>query len=675
MKRISARELLKYSIDELWDGLTGEFTLVFDDGELTTNAKFTVYSSYAWEFHRIYINTPLLLKHHVDHLLSGKRLGSDTHLDLLGNAMWSVYDNYVGNIPAQEVPAFRDQLAELVYRLTNRMYNELTYRLESHVTSIDIVDFLAVLDNTRVKAVNDGIENTPEHRLGDMPTMEAAIDGCYREITDVLLSPTEMPHNPIAQAAKSGIVSMGQVLQCLGPRGFLTDTDSHIFRYPVLRGYVRGMRTLHNSMVESRSAAKSLLFSKTPLQQAEYFSRRLQLMSQVLRNLHTGDCGSQSYLHWNVRAAVHGSDGKLSQPGDLKFLKGKYYLADDGQLKMIVGNEKHLIGKTLKLRSVIHCAHPDAYGVCSTCFGELSLSVPRDTNLGHMCCTSMTQKSTQNVLSVKHLDGSSAVDSIEVLGEDRKYLASGADETSYLLSERLKGKSVKLVIGQERAANITDILEVKNIEDLNITRVSELEEIGFMVSDGRIEERVTCFVHMGRRLASMSYPLLRYIAQHRWDVDEQGNYVIDMANWVWTDPILVLPLKHINMSDHSAEISQMLESRVEDMQSRDKGVSPDAFLVELFDLVNDKLNVNLAVLEVILYGAMIRSAENLDYALPKPWTERGLGVMKNSMAYRSGSAAMAYEGHHDFITSPMSYLLTNRVDHPLDYVLMPDKVN
>ena len=147
-----------------------------------------------------------------------------------------------------------------------------------------------------------------------------------------------------------------------------------------------------------------------------------------------------------------------------------------------------------------------------------------------------------------------------------------------------------------------------------------------------------------------------------------------MMDWDWNEPILVLPLKHINMSDHSRDIASLLESRVEDMQARDKGVSPETFLVELFNLVNEKLDVNLAVLEVILYAAMIRSAENFDYALPKPWTERGLGVMKNSMAYRSLSAAMAYEGHYDVITNPMSFLLTKRVDHPMDYILMPDKV-
>ena len=674
MKKYSARTLLNYSTDDLWNMLTGRMILVFDDGEeVESDWKQVVYSSYAWDFHRIYVGTPLLAKHHVARILNNKRLSSDTHLSLLGEAMWAVYDEYTKNGETPESAALRDQLSEMVYQQTNRMYNDLSYRLEEHVVSLDIVDFLEVVEHKPVKDALATLEDVTEREFADVVGMDRLIESAYEVTEKVLRSPDELPNNPIAQATQSGLLSTGQTLQCLVARGFLTDTDSNIFRFPVTRSYLKGMRTLYNSMVESRSAAKSLLFSKTPLQQAEYFSRRLQLMSQIVRNLHRGDCGTQQTLRWTVRDVQRDVKGRVTRESDLKFLVGKYYRKEDGTVAAITRKDKYLIGQTIELRSVLHCAHPDPYGVCSTCFGQLSLSVPRETNLGHMCCTSMTQKSSQMVMSVKHLDGSSAVDSIVISGDDRKYLRVGQDDTSYLLAERLKGMPVKLLIRQEQAANLTDILDVKDVADLHVSRVSELDLIGFRV-DGKVQELADCRVHMGRRMASMSYPLLRHIVKHRWSVDENGNYLIDMMDWDWNEPILVLPLKHINMSDHSRDIASLLESRVEDMQARDKGVSPETFLVELFNLVNEKLDVNLAVLEVILYAAMIRSAENFDYALPKPWTERGLGVMKNSMADRSLSAAMAYEGHYDVITNPMSFLLTKRVDHPMDYILMPDKV-
>jgi hypothetical protein len=680
LKKISARFLLNLSVEELWDTLTGNFILVFDDGEIETNFRETLYSSYVWNFHRHYPDAPLLKKHHVQTVLAGNRLGSETHLELLGNAMWSVYDEYVGKgkplsimtfgkqgwkMPAKGAavmgeivaePQFRDYLAEMVYRLNNEMYNDLSYRLSEYVVSLDVTDFIEVLRHPRVKAANEALQPN-----------QKSIDDTYAVIESVLLSSDELPTNPIALASRSKLVNINQVLQCVGPRGYLTDTDSHLFRTPVMRGYAQGMRYLHDSLVESRSAAKSLIFSKTPLQQAEYFSRRLQLMSQIVQHLWLQDCGTTDYLLWHVRAS------------DLKQLTGKYYLDEKtNALKTIHASDRHLVDKTLKIRSPLHCSCKDPYGICATCFGELSLSVPDGTNIGQMCCTSLAQKSSQNVLSVKHLDGSSVVEGIELTVEERKFLKAAPDDNSYMLSEKLKGKKVTLVIPPEKAANITDIMEVKNIEDLNITRVSELDELGMVVEDpahpDAEPEKPVLDVSLNRRLSSMTYALLTYVRQHGWGVDERGNYTVDMKDWDWNQSILTLPLKHFNMSDHSKDIASMLESSVEKMQERDAQVAPDAALVELFDLVNKKLKVNLAVLEVVQLGQMIVSAERGLYEIPKPWTPSSLGIMKLSMAHRSAAAAMAFENHREFITSPLSFTEVNRPDHPFDAVLMPAEV-
>jgi len=670
MRRYLARRLLDFSIEDLWSVLDGEFILIFDDGEVQTNWKETVYSVYAWDFHRNFPATPLLTQHHVTTVLGGDRLGSDTHLQLLGNAMWSVYDEYVPsgrfhNTNLSEVQ-FRDKLAEKVYQVTNLMYNELSYKLEDMVVSLDIVDFLDVVNHPAIKKANDTVVGT-----------QRSIDESYAIGKATLLDGVSLPDNPISLAARSKLVNMNQVLQCIMSRGFLTDTDSHLFYKPVLRGYVHGMRSFHDSLIESRSAAKSLIFSKTPLQQAEYFSRRLQLMSQVVKNLHYGDCGTDRYTLWHVRGP-RSENGELKRPGDLKMLVGKKYIDENGNLRSIKGSDKHLIGTTIKMRNTIHCAHPDPYGVCSTCFGELALSIPEGTNIGQMCCTSLAQKSSQNVLSVKHLDGSSVVDGIVLEREDRRFVKVAADENSYMLADELKGSQVRLVLRAENAANITDIKDAKDVSELNITRVSELAEIGLQVTNqkGVVFEPVQINVSLGRRLASMTYEMLEHIRKHGWTIDDRsGNYIVDMTQWDWSKPFLTLPLKHFNMSDHSRDIASMLESSVDKLQERDQNkASPDAALIELFDLVNDKLTVNVAVLDVVLYGSMVVSIEKGDYSLPKPWTSSNLGVMKLSMAYRSGASAMAYEGHRDFITDPLSYVNTNRIDHPMDGVLMPAEV-
>lgn len=657
LRKIKARTLLKYPTDSLWEMLTGRFILIFDDGEIETDAKSTLYSSYGWDFHREWPETQMLMKHHVQVVLKGKRLGANTHLKLLGNIHWSVYDAYRGNPNWTDVE-LRDILAEKVYRLTNTIYNDVAIRTEEYVTSLNIRDFIGVIRHPKI-----------HETLGKLKPLQSSIDEAYKVVRGILNDEGELQNNSLAKAVKSKLVNENQVNQCVVVRGYLTDTDSNVFPHPVMRNYTTGIRSMHDSMIESRSASKALIFSKEPLQQAEYFSRRLQLMSQTLRNLHHCDCGNTHYARWKVRPPNPEEGFK----GDLQNMAGKHYIdPDTKEKKILTASDTHLYGKTIEYRSVLHCRHPDPYGICSECLGQLALSVPEGTNIGQMCSTSVTQKSSQNVLSVKHYDGSSVVDAVEVDPMFQKYLGVAIDKNSYVLNEKLKGKKIKLIITPDSAMGITDIMEDIPIESLNITRISEMKSIAIQVDD---EPIVDIPVNLDRRLASMTYAFLRYIREKGWNINDLNNYEIDVSDWDFTKPFLTLPLKHFNMSDHSKDLAQMLESSIDQLRERDTNVSPESFLVDLFDLTNSKLNVNLAVLEVVLYGIMITSAEKEDYSLPKPWTERGLGVMKRTMSRRSLSSAMAFEGHKDVITDPTSFNLTNRPDHPFDAILMPAILN
>lgn len=668
MRTITARKLLGKTTEQLWDTLTGRFILKFDDGQtMETTARQTIYSSYAWTFHREFPDTPLLKTHHVGSILTGgKLLSADTHLILLGNAMWDVHAKYLQNpnLGKEEID-FRDELAQKIYQLTNTIYNELSYRTEEYVTTLSLRDFLDVVKHPKVQELYKHVKQFEEST--DNKMVEGEFNKGYAMINDMLSNGKDFPTNPISKYVRSRLVSANQVNQCVAFRGYLTDIDSNVFRYPITANYTTGIRSFHDSLIESRSAAKSLTFSKEPLQQAEYFSRRLQLMNQVVRNLHMGDCGTTKYENWKIL------------PNNLKLSVGKYYLDEQSnELKAVKATDTHLIGKTIKMRAVSCCAHPDPFGICSTCFGQLSYSVPRNTNIGQMCCTSVTQKSSQLVLSVKHFDGSSVVDGIELDSIHMHYLRVAADQQSYMLNERLKdsGKKIYIVLPPETAPGLTDIMEAKEIESLNIIRVSELTDLHIRTFDGRLEEDVTPIpVELNRRLASMTYPLLKHIREKGWNVDDKGNYVIDMDGWDYSQTILTLPMRHFNMSDHSKDIANMLESSIDQLRERDTNVTPSAFLVELFELVNSKLDVNLAVLEVVMLGVMIVSAEEDNYSLPKPWTSQAFGVMKRTMSSRCLSSAMAFEGHKDILTDPASFNMRNRFPHLLSAVLMPQILN
>jgi len=60
-----------------------------------------------------------------------------------------------------------------------------------------------------------------------------------------------------------------------------------------------------------------------------------------------------------------------------------------------------------------------------------------------------------------------------------------------------------------------------------------------------------------------------------------------------------------------------------------------------------------------------------DYSLPKPWTEGGLSSMEATMCGRSLAPLFAFKGHRRAIANPLSYIKTNRQDHPFDELLIP----
>lgn len=680
--RIVANKLLNYSTEELWEGLIDNFTLVFDDGEILTTKKETIYSSYVWDFHRRYTSTNLSVKHHVSSIINdNNRLGVSTHLYLINTVLWSVFDRYNSSY------TLIDELTKYAYVISNNMYNELTYKLEEYVTTLDITDFISITtNNVLVKAMTD-VEPSQE-----------GIDKLYTTIKDQLKNNNELKGNTLVKIASSGIVSMNQLLQCVGVRGYLTDMDNHLFKEPIMRGFVHGIRSFHDILIETRSSAKALINSKSPLSNSEYFSRKQQLICQNVQNLHYGDCGSTNYINWLVRDSRFSNDEDDEDDDinddledtkkktkvahryqtDLNTIAGKYYLDEDtNTLKIVKITDTHLLGKYIKLRSVIAgCSHPDPVGVCEVCYGETALSIPPRSNLGHINCTILTAELGQLILSTKHFEGSSVIEGIVLNLQERKWLNIQKDNNMYYLNKPAKHKSLSLMFSVMSVPGITDLKLVDSVFTLSLPRVSEFKEIGIICNDLKTNESITEYlkVSLPGRLSSMSHDLLNYIIYKGVNIDSIGNYILNMDEWNYTLPILSLPLKHFSMALHQTEIAELLGSTVKERINRGSKINPHSLLIDLHDLINRRLSIPLSAIEITLYSSMGVDPINNDFSLPKTNTTAGVGVMCDLLNSRSLSATMGYEGHREVLLSPSSYIHKNRVDHIYDTLILPNLV-
>jgi len=565
---------------------------------------------------------------------------------MLGMLMKDIYDDYQRVVNLEE-------MWRRAYQVTNAIYNDFTYRCEAYVTTINALDLVEVLAHPEIRKINQDVQPTHE-----------SVDAAHDKIKKILETNPDLIRNPLAVASRTGHSSTGQIVQMVGPRGYITDIDSNIFRYPVLRGYAMGIRSLHDAMIESRFASKSLFFTKDPLQQTEYFNRKLQLMTNTLENLHRMDCGSTTYMPIRL------------QGRDLTGFEGQYYWDGTG-LKVLKRTDSHLVGEVIQFRSVLHCQHPDPRGVCEICFGTITQSVPERTNLGHMSSTTLCEKISQKVLSTKHEDGSSNVLDIELSEYERRYIRAVPNEHVLKLSERLGGKNVTMTIFAPEAAHLSDIKTIPDLSTVTLNRISELSSVLFTVERKEgVEQPAEVVVSMDRRKSSMSHHFLEHIKRVGWGLTPQGNFTIDLKDWDASLPMFELPLRHVNMLDFMKRIEAVIRStgdsgkRIVRGQKtfKDFNNTKDA-LMELYSLVTDKIKVNVAHLAVIVKASQIRSSENLDFRIPLFGNKVEFGTYTDKMQYNSLGPQMLYQNHQRVISAVRSYIIRDRNDHPLDSLI------
>ena len=111
--------------------------------------------------------------------------------------------------------------------------------------------------------------------------------------------------------------------------------------------------------------------------------------------------------------------------------------------------------------------------------------------------------------------------------------------------------------------------------------------------------------------------------------------------------------------------------------------TPESLLQNVFHIVNTKLDVNLAILEVIVYAFTVYDVVDEDgrginlnksYSLGRNVNDQRLMRIEDIITNRSLGAGYAWEKVVNNILSPKSFYGKNAVSHPLDVVITPNEV-
>lgn len=658
-KVFNARDLLGLDPEDLLGTLPEKLDIQFDNGEIYPATRNRVYfSRFFWEVHKHYPETPLNYRHYVGSLLEKAPMGSGTHTTLMSRIREDAINTY-----KMDHPKDRHGLDLLLTHCFNRSYNQACGEAERYSLSVDYEDFLEIADYPPIRKLVEACGRSSEE-----------IRRTYAQIVDIMKKDPALRHNAVIKSVRSGSVNANQILQCVAFRGDPSEVDGTVYEDTIRDNYTLGMQDPFSYFAESRSAHKSLLMTESPLQQSEYFARRLQIATMVVTGLHYGDCGSKQYLEWTVNGPRYDEQGTMVYPGDLEFMVGKYRYDEDGQMVEITKDDTHLFGTTIKLRTALGCEYHDPHKVCMYCFGKLHQNVSPYSNLGHLCSATMTQQASQSVLSNKHLDSSSVAAAIVLSSLASRYFSNTETKKGFVLKEELKGKVNGMRVSQTEAYSLIDIKNISNPEEISPSRISSISEVTLLIDMTPTETlQVAVPLKQANRDARLSKEFLLYLRDKGWHADDRGFFEFDLRDWDFSKPLLKMPAMEYSYSDHAESIADKIESSVKAMTERHTEDSPYKVLKELFELVNSKLKVNIAALEVILYGFTVQSPTN--YRLGRNAPKKILGVGADIIKNRSESAALCYEAQFDTIYNPKSYFPENRPNVMFDVFIMPKEVN
>ena len=363
-------------------------------------------------------------------------------------------------------------------------------------------------------------------------------------------------------------------------------------------------------------------------------------------------------------------------------MQGIHYYGDDGVERVIDNQSTFLIGIPLKIRSVFTCKHPDRYGVCAKCFGDLSYNSVFTDNLGHNSSIALQSPASQLFLSHKHHTASASARENVMSIEAREFLSRRSSEPNVFYLKPMPNSKTKLsiMVQLDEGKNLDDLKYLDMLDSVTPERITSLSVLGIILTKGEIIERSMIVVKSDSRNANFTIEMLKYIHEHGWEVNERGSYVINMDKWDYKLPFLTLPEEQFSPVEYSGLVRSFIKGggdeklKITDPKTVIHYTDVAQALHAFHDLVAERMHVNLSHLQVILFSTMARDVKGKDYNLPSP-ENRSLGQFtKHDDKMKNGniSAAMSYQTQTATIFNPNSYLHTDRPTHEFDWILLGD---
>lgn len=350
----------------------------FADGRKVVHAKDLIISYYLWETLRIANMDPIIK----DFLVIDK-----FNNDILMAKNTELYIRVLDQYPDIDV----SRLIDGPWIAMNKIFNLCFGDREAYIQSSDALDLVLMNQQPALRKLSE--LTFPDAEGTDKA--EKRLEAASTELIDLLGTRGKLEFNPLINFMECGVLNPRQIVQvhiAYGPRADITD---QLAKHIISESTMSGLKSVADFAIESLSAKKSTLYSRTVIEDTQYFNRKQRLSTNGIRKLYRGDCGNRITVPFVLPT-------KMST---LKNFFGKRFIEDGKVIALTSKNVAQYAGKRVEFISPLTCRHTD--GICEHCMGlnnnHVAAFFSPGIHIGNLAAAFFSGSVSQMVLSAKHL--------------------------------------------------------------------------------------------------------------------------------------------------------------------------------------------------------------------------------------------------------------------------------
>lgn len=399
--------------------------------------------------------------------------------------------------------------------------------------------------------------------------IEAELNAAEKELVRRLKEDKTNPIGVILRS-KTGIKTK-QLREFMVSVGLRPSLTGEVIPYPISNSIlVNGLNHPSSIYIDALGARKPLLANNKEMGPVGYFCKTLNIAVRTLEtSKDVSDCGTKHYANYEVKTADH-----------LKRLIGKYMYDEDlDDLRPIKNTDKHLIGKKIKVRSIVTCACGQNE-MCPTCIGEsINLNWDIQDGFSTFITEEYSKDVQQNVLSVKHLLTTKS-EMVEFSDTFHKWFTIYGEELR-LLDDIKNIKDLAIYINPE---------EIRKVEefDPNSTYNTYIDTGRFNVVNTKTGETVEVSAKNGKKI---------YIRTESSDIMDINDGMIPFKDIEEDMPIFEISIENNELTKPFYELIALIDSEKRDMEE----ITIDTISQKFLDIfVEAGINITISAAEIVL---------------------------------------------------------------------------